>query len=197
MYLLDFPQVRLHMTKPLASLDSLRGSRIITNSKIMAQNIDRLGGAPLSLAIFETYDALQRKTADGVTFPWSAFQAFKLGEVTAYHVDTQLGGGPGWVIMAKKRYQSLPTEVRKVLDEASREPQTRRYGAFFDQLAGRIAQGIADSKDHTIVKLSKAQEDAWKSRIAPVTDEWIQKTPGGQQVLDRFRAELAKAKSGS
>jgi TRAP-type C4-dicarboxylate transport system substrate-binding protein len=196
-YLLSFPQVLLHLTKAPPAPDSLRGMRIINNNKITGQIIDKMGGAPLSLAIFETYDALQRKTADGVTFPWSAFQAFKLGEVTSHHVDTQLGGGPGWVVMAKKKYQALPQEVRKVLDAESGEPQSRRYGAFFDSLANRIHQTIAASKDHTIIKLTPAQEDAWKSRLATIREDWVKQTPGGQKVLDTFRAELAKVKSGS
>jgi TRAP-type C4-dicarboxylate transport system substrate-binding protein len=196
-YLLSFPQVLLHMTKPLNSPDSLRGFRIITNNKITAQIVDKMGGAPLSLAIFETYDALQRKTADGVTFPWSAFQAFKLGEVTSHHVLTQLGGGPGWIIMAKKKFQALPQEVRKILDAESGEPQSRRYGAFFDALANRIHQTISESKDHTIIKLTQAQEDLWKTRLATIREDWVRQTPGGQRVLDTFRAELAKVKSGS
>jgi TRAP-type C4-dicarboxylate transport system substrate-binding protein len=196
-YLLSFPQVLLHLTKPLPSADSHRGFRIITNNRITGQIVEKMGGAPLSLAIFETYDALQRRTADGVTFPWSAFQAFKLGEVTSHHVDTQLGGGPGWIVMAKKKYQALPQEVRKILDAESGEPQTRRWGAFFDALANRIHQTIAASKDHTIIKLSKEQEDIWKTRLATIRDDWVRQTPGGQKVLDTFRVELAKVKSGS
>jgi TRAP-type transport system periplasmic protein len=197
LYLLTFPQVLLHLTKPLPSADSLRGFRIITNNKITGQIVEKMGGAPLSLAIFETYDALQRKTADGVTFPWSAFQAFKLGEVTNHHVLTQLGGGPGWVVMAKKKYQALPQPVRAILDAESGEAQSRRYGAFFDGLADRIHKGIAESKDHTIITLTPPQEEIWKSRLATIREDWVKQTPGGQKVLDTFRTELAKVKSGS
>jgi TRAP-type C4-dicarboxylate transport system substrate-binding protein len=93
--------------------------------------VERLGGLPLAMPIIDIYEAVQRGTADGTTIQWTAFQPFKLAEVTSYHVDVFLGSQPSMVLMAKKNYQALPAQARKLIDDNSGEKQTRVFGQFW------------------------------------------------------------------
>lgn len=66
-------QSQLHMAKPLKSLDSLAGLKIIGPAPSYAKVILGLGGAPVSFANNEFYEALQRGSADGVVTGFTAF----------------------------------------------------------------------------------------------------------------------------
>src|SRR6185437_7262148 len=134
LYFYAFPQVALHLTKaPPAPLADLTGLRIIIAGQIPSAMIAKLGGTPISIALSDTHQALQRSTADGLSFPMAPLPDFKLDDVTRYHILASLGGGPGGVWMAKAKYQSLPPDVRKILDENSGEAQSRRVGATLDR----------------------------------------------------------------
>src|SRR6185437_6021716 len=111
--LIVFPQSGLQFRKEPRSLESLSGLKIIAGSKIASEIVQRLGGAPLSFRVDEYYETLQRGTADGVLVGWTAFNPFKLAEVTHYHLEVPLGGQTGYIFMAKKEWDALPEPVRK------------------------------------------------------------------------------------
>ena len=190
-----FPTGQLHMRNPLASPDDVAGRKIIAGSKVSAEVVAALGAAPVSLIITENYQAIQRGTAEGTTLPWTAFQPFKLAEVTKYHIEVPLGGGTGHVMMAKKKYEALPADARKLIDKYSAEKETRTFGAFWDAVQEE-GRNIAKSAGQTIVSLTPAQTEAWKRKLAGIEAEWVKRTPDGAEVLARYRKISAEVKAG-
>jgi TRAP-type C4-dicarboxylate transport system substrate-binding protein len=198
LYVVAFPQTGIHTARPMKAPDSLAGLKIISGQKITAEVVTRLGGTPISLPITDIYEGIQRGTADGVIQQWTAFQPFKLAEVTTYHVDTTLSGATGMVFISKKRYDALPAAARKVIDDHSGEAQSRRFGAFWDSVQDEGRQMVKARGDkHTIVRLTPEQEKSVRDKIAPVAAEWARSTPGGDKVLGAYRELIAKVKSGS
>jgi TRAP-type C4-dicarboxylate transport system substrate-binding protein len=191
-----FPPGGLHMAKPLRTLDNLNGVKLGTVSRSASQAVAALGGTPISLASQEMYEGVQRGTVDGLVQVWTAFQPFKLAEVTSYHVDTLLGGAPAMVFMAKKRYQALPAAARQAIDDHSGEAQTRLFGAFWDRVNAEGRNAVAASGKHKIVTLSPEQNAAWQSRLAAITADWVKTQPDGEKILAAFRRHLADVKAG-
>jgi TRAP-type C4-dicarboxylate transport system substrate-binding protein len=101
------------------------------------------------------------------------------------------------VFMSKKKWQTLPEPVRKLLMDNSGEKQSRLFGAFWDAVneEGR-AMVRARGARHTIVNLSPEQQTKWRQAVQPVTDEWAKTTPNGDKVLDAFQREIKKAQAG-
>jgi TRAP-type C4-dicarboxylate transport system substrate-binding protein len=196
MFLVVFPPVGVHTAKPLRTLESLAGVKLVTLNKLQSQVVERLGGLPLAMPIIDIYEAVQRGTADGTTIQWTAFQPFKLAEVTTYHVDVFLGSQPSMVIMAKKKYEALPAAARKIIDDNSGESQTRVFGKFWDAVDVEARTAVKASGKHTVVDLPPELNAKWRSQVAPVTAEWAKTTPGGEKVLSTYRELLAKARSG-
>lgn len=197
LYFYAFPQVALHLVKvPPAPLQTLDGLRIIVAGQIPSAMIAKLGGTPISIGLSDTYEALQRGTADGVSFPMAPLPDFKLDEVTHEHILAALGGGPGGVWMAKAKYLSLPPPVRKILDDNSGEAESRRVGATLDRFEATVRAKLAASKDHTIVTLSPEQAAAWKARVAPLVDAWAATDPAHAAVLAKVRELAAAYKTG-
>jgi len=195
--LIVFPQSGVQFRKQPQTLDNLNGLKVIAGSKITSQIVQKLGGAPLSFRIDEYYETLQRATADGVVVGWTAFNPFKLAEVTHYHLDAPLGGETGYIFMARKEWDSLPDGVKKVLAANSGEPESRAFGHFWDEVVKEGKDNTMKLSGHTLLHLTAAQEKAWHDKIAPIADDWAKSMPGGDKVLATYKELIDKVKAGS
>jgi TRAP-type C4-dicarboxylate transport system substrate-binding protein len=187
----------IHMSHPLKSLDNLGGAKLVVASKVNADAITLLGGAPLSIPLSEMYEAIQRGTADGAAVAWTSFDPFKLAEVTSYHVDTRLGTSAAMMFMTKTTWDSLSPQAQAVLDKHSGEAESRAFGAWWDgeRKTGKDTT-IARGDKRTIVELTPEQTAAWQKKLEPLNDSWAKSAPDGATVLAAYRAELAKIEAG-
>jgi TRAP-type transport system periplasmic protein len=184
-----FPQQSLHLVKPPAApLNDLKGLKIIASGQTGTSVIAALGATPLSIPLSDTYEALQRNTADGLSFPMAPLHDFKLDEVTHYHVMAELGGGPGGVLMAKSKYSSLSPEVRKIIDDNSGEPESREAGRFLDQLQEEVPKRLEAMKNQVVTRSSPELTKQWQAQVAGVAASWAANA-------DKQRAEAVLAKA--
>ena len=191
LFIVSLPQSGLHLTKSPKSNSDFRGLKMPSASKYSAAVVKELGATPIFIPLPDYYEGLQRGTIDGVVTNWCAFQPFKLDEVTGYHIDTELGGGPGVVFMSKKRYNALSPEARKIIDANSGEAQSRLFGAFWDRVQDEWRQKVRGMKGHTVVSLTPEQTNEWRKRLSPVINEWIKDAPDGDRLFKRY-AEIVK-----
>ena len=197
LYLITFPPGGLHMAKPMKRLETLAGLKLANGSKVGADTISRLGGAPISMVTSEYYTAIQRGMVDGAAVQWTAMQPFKLADVTFFHVEAELNSTAGMVFMNKKKYLALPPAARKLIDDNSGEAQSRVYGKFWDDVnaEGREATKALGAK-HQIVNLPPEAEAKWRQAITPLAADWVKSAPDGEKVLATFRAKVAEVRAG-
>jgi TRAP-type C4-dicarboxylate transport system substrate-binding protein len=192
-----FPPAVLHFRTPRSAPDDIKGTKIIAGSRTLSETVTELGAAPVSIIVSEIYSALQRATADGTATTWTAFQPFKLAEVTRYHVETALGSSTSMLFMAKKRYDALPAAARKVIDDHAVETETRNFGKFWDKVAAEERDRIKALPEHTVVTPSPEVQARWRQAISGVEANWIKNTPDGDKVMARYRAILNELRAGS
>ena len=192
-----FPQSGMQFRSKPETLDNLKGMKMIAGGRTMGEIVEAQDGAPITMLPSDIYQALQRGTADGVMIGWTAFQPFKLAEVTKYHVELPLGGAAGMVFMAKKKYEALPAAVKKIIDANATEADTRKFGEFWDKVNDDTAAEVKGMAGHTVVKPSPAQVKAWQDRMQPITAAWVKATPGGDKVLAAYKKYLAEVAKGS
>jgi len=192
--LIVFPQSGIHMAKKeIRTLEDLKGTKIRTGSKVVGDVITALGATPLSIEVGEMYQSFERGLVDGTVMPWTAFQPFKMHEVTHYHVDVPLGAGSAMIFMAKKRYESLSAAARKALDDNTGEAPVREFGLFWDRIDEEARAGVKAMPGHTVKTMTPAEFAPWRERVEPTLADWVKETPNGGKVLETFRAEIAKA----
>jgi TRAP-type C4-dicarboxylate transport system substrate-binding protein len=192
LFMAAYPPSAIHLVKaPPPNFVDLSGLKIIASGETPSALITRLGGAPVSIALTDSYQALQRGTADGIYFPMTALTDFKLDEVTSYHIVSSLGGGPGGVWMAKAKYLALPREARAIIDENSGEAESRYAGMIFDQLQAQGRAKLEASNKQKVVELTPQQSAKWKADAFPLLDQWAKIDSAHQKVLAMVR-ELAK-----
>ncbi|HEY3920153.1 MAG TPA: hypothetical protein VGL83_20350 [Stellaceae bacterium] len=191
-----YPQSQIHLAKTPKAPGDVTGLRLMVVAKTAADAVTRLSGAPISLMLPDLYQGLQRDTVDGAVMSWTAFQPFKLAEVTTYHIETRLGTPAAMVFMTKKRYAALSPEARAIIDRNSGKAETRALGKAWDEVEGEARDAAKNDPKRTVFYPPDTMTAKWEEETAPITDAWTQATPGGAKVLAAFHRTLAQVKAG-
>jgi len=192
------PGIVFNTKRPILKVDDLAGLKwrvgggmVNEISKALAMNVT-LKPAP------ESYELLSSGVMDGTLFPAESVESFKIDKVVRY--GTTFPGGlynTSFVFMMNQaKYDSLPPDVKKAVDELSGEVASRLYGQAWDKvdrrgLAFMQAAGVQMNKaDAAFVK-------AVTEKTAPLVDTWAKaaeakgmKDP--KKALADLRADIAK-----
>ena len=190
--LMVFPNVVIHTKKPIQSLADIDGLKLSVQSRLLSDTMHLLGVAPITLAVTELYESLNRGVINGAVIGWPATKSYRIGEVTNYHLEVPLGGEVTFVMMSNKSYQGLPGKDRAIIDGASGAPWAAEIGKTLDAADEAESTEVAKTKDQTVAHLPAAEQAAWKARVESVVKDWTERTPDGPAVLAAYREEVAR-----
>ncbi len=150
--------------KKVEKMEDLAGLRLRTPSPMVSAMFTQMGATPVGMPPGAAYEAIQRGVIDGAAFPWDPVRTWKIDEVTKYHLDAKFYTAAFWVAMNEKKYNSLPADVRKAIDEFSGEYLVSRAQGRWDNwdAAGRKA---AEARNNTITTLSPAERERWQQTL--------------------------------
>lgn len=190
------PPGQFHLAKkPVQKLEDMAGLKIRAATPTTAAMIKGLGATPVSISAPETYNALERGVIDGTIFPWEAIAGFKLAEVIKHHAVANLYVAPLMTLMNQKKYNSLPADLRKVIDDLSGPWGAEFTGSNWDN---NEQDGIAAAKKAgaTIYTLPAEERQRWGARLKAVEDEWVTAMQGkglpGREILKDLREAITK-----
>ena len=181
--------------KQVKVLEDLNGLKIRAATPMLTTMVKTLGATPVSLAAPETYTALERGVVDGTIFPWEAIASFKLAEVLRYHAVVNLYASPLFTFMNQKKYDSLPPDLRKVLDDLSGAWGAEYTGAAWDR---NEADGIEAAKKvgATVYVVPAEERQRWAAKLKPVEEDWVKsmdaKGLAGRQTLSDLREAIKR-----
>jgi TRAP-type C4-dicarboxylate transport system substrate-binding protein len=187
---------QFHMgRKPVHTLEDLAGLKFRAGTPMTTAMMKALGGTPVNIPAPEAYNALERGVVDGTIFPWEAVFSFKLSEVLRHHTVADLYVAPLMTFMNQKKYDGLPPDLRKVIDDLS--------GTFGVELTGTVwdkneEAGIAAAKKAgaIIYTLPAAERQRWAAKLKPVEDEWLTSMQAkglpGRQLLQDLREAIKR-----
>ena len=187
-------------SKQIKTLDDFKGLKMRAPTRQTNKLLARLGATPVGMPVPSVADAISKGTIDGFALPWEVIPAFKLHEMTKFHTQTDPTRpalySAGFVFaMNQARYDSLPADLKKVIDNNSGAALSRQIGRIWDdsQAVGRKA---AQDRGNTIITLSAAETDNWIKASAPIYDEWVadmdKRGLNGKALLQDARDLLAK-----
>jgi len=165
----------LHTTKKLVkTLEDLKGMKIIVWLPPARNMAKALGANPVEVTPQDTYLALERGMADGVLCPLAPIREKKISDSAKYHTMFGLFCNPFWGAMNQKKYDSLPADLKKIIDDTTGEKMSRLFGRTLDEGAAR--DEIAFKKEgHTFYYLPPKEKQRWIDRIDPLHDVWVKK----------------------
>lgn len=183
----------LHTKDPVTSPDDLRGMKIRGGSRSINSLLSELGATPVGMPVPAIPEGLSKGVIDGTTIPWEVTPALKVPELVKNH--TEFTGNALYVLtfvlaMNKDKYESLPDDLKKVIDDNS--------GLEFSIFAGGTqadsdgpARQIAVDMGNNIITLDAEQTAVWKDASQPIYEEWVadmdSKGIDGQALIDEAR----------
>jgi TRAP-type C4-dicarboxylate transport system substrate-binding protein len=187
----------LHTNKEVRTPDDLQGMKIRGGSRLANKLLEKVGATPVGMPVPAIPEGLSKGVIDGTTIPWEVTPALKVSELVNNH--TEFTGNALYVLtfvlaMNKDKYESLPDDLKKVVDENS--------GLEFSIFAGGTqadadgpARQVAVDLGNNIVTLNEEETEVWRKAAEPIYDEWIaemkDKGIDGQALIDEARALMA------
>jgi TRAP-type C4-dicarboxylate transport system substrate-binding protein len=180
-------------------LEDMKGLKLRGTSRVINRMIEMLGATPVGMPVPQVPDSLSKGVIDGALVPWEVTTPLRISELVQTH--TRFSGtrslcvGFFVFIMNKAKYEGLPADLKKVIDDNS--------GLETSKWAGKVQNDgdipgfeAAQKRKNTIVTLDEAEVARWRKSAEPVIDGWVTETKGkgfdGQLLVDDFRALIAK-----
>ena len=160
--------------RQIHTLEDLDGLKVRVASRNDGAMLEALGAVPVGMPITQTYEALSRGVVEGAWIQWSVLRPYRLQEVTRYHTEVSLVCSPFVLTMNKARYDGLPDDIRKILDDTSGVALAQRLGRLWqdDESRGR---GLAVQRGNRVLVLAESERARWRTATASVTERWIGK----------------------
>ncbi|MBW7850024.1 MAG: TRAP transporter substrate-binding protein [Rhodospirillales bacterium] len=182
----------VHMKdKAVTKMEDLQGKKIRLPVKPIGEALKALGAVPVGMPVPEVYEALSRGVVDGTVIPWEVTVPTRVNELVKYHTNTGLYTSVFLLAMNKDKYESLPADLKAVVDKNSGANIVQKIGKAWDDAE---LPGLKQAKDgkHEITTLSAEEKARWIKTTRPVIDAWIARTPNGQALYDEAAALVKK-----
>jgi TRAP-type C4-dicarboxylate transport system substrate-binding protein len=172
-------QGALHtVDKPIRTPADMKGLRIRQPSAVASHIIEATGAAPVGMPASDTYTSLQRGVIDGLSFTWQPIQAFRLDELINTHTNIPFYNSTFVISMNKEKYNSLPDDLRKVIDDNSGPELAAHISKVFD-VSNAKAMAAAKEKGDIMIDIPDPLNDPdWRGPLME----------GSQHYLDEVNA---------
>lgn len=140
LYIVASPTISLFMSKAaVRKPDDLKGLRIRHNGPVGAAQLAAWGATPVAVAPAEVADVMEKGTIDGMIFNYEGGRAFQIGSAVKKVTELNWAATAFTLVMNRAKYDSLPPELRNLIDETTGVEAARRVGGLYDtaEAAGR------------------------------------------------------------
>jgi TRAP-type C4-dicarboxylate transport system substrate-binding protein len=192
-----------HMAgKPVRSLADLRGLKLRAPTRLTNKFIAMLGATPVSMPVPQVGDALSKGVIDGAVVPYEVVPSVKLQELAKYHSETDPAEPAFYTstfifAMNKAKYESLPAELKKVIDNNSGQTLSGQIGKAFLQADHEGKKLVAPASVNVIPASELA---TWKQRGNKLATDWVKdmdaKGLPGAKLLEDAKTLIAKHAAG-
>ncbi|WP_146347840.1 TRAP transporter substrate-binding protein [Falsiphaeobacter marinintestinus] len=188
----------IHTKDPVETPADLQGMKIRGGSRSVNALLTELGATPVGMPVPAVSEGLSKGVIDGTTIPWEVTTALKVPELVENH--TEFTGKALYTLtfvlaMNKAKYESLPDDLKKVIDDNS--------GLEFSVFAGGTqadsdgpSREVAYDLGNNIITLDADQTAVWAEAAQPIYDAWIadmdSKGKNPQALIDEARMLIDK-----
>ncbi|WP_019672208.1 TRAP transporter substrate-binding protein [Psychrobacter lutiphocae] len=159
--------------KVIRTPEDMKGMRLRRPSAIAGDIIEAAGASPVGLPASDIYSSLQRNVIDGLSFAWSPTGSFRLVELVNAHTNIPFYSSALLVTMNKDKYDALPDDLKKVIDDNSGKVMADIVGEMFDREDAKVMEE-AKAKGDTIVEIPDPLNDPdWKVPLEQGTNKYL------------------------
>jgi tripartite ATP-independent transporter DctP family solute receptor len=166
---------------PVKTPEDLKGVKLrVPEGKWRVKMFQEYGANPSPMKFSELFTALQTGVMDGQENPFTQIYSAKLQEVQKFlslsgHVYT-----PAYLVVGKNKYEKLPADVRKVLEETARETQ-----AFVYETAQREEGELLAKLKQAGMQVNEVDKNAFIKASAGIYEDFGKEVAGAKPMVDK------------
>lgn len=167
--------------RPIKSPDDLKGIKLrVPEGKWRVKMFQTYGANPSPMKFSELFTALQTGVMDGQENPFTQIYSAKLHEVQKFlslsgHVYT-----PAYLTVGSRKYESLPADVRKVLEDTAKETQ-----AFVYQSAEKAETELLGKLKAAGIQVNEVDKNAFIAASGAIYEEFGTDVKGAKALIDK------------
>ncbi len=192
-----FKIITMFTTEPghIQSRDAVKNLQDLKGMKLRAAGtgvpvLKALGAAPVGMPMPQVPESVQTGVIDGTMTSREVLKDFKLAETLRNVTEYPTVVVTFAAVMDKKKWDRLPDNVKKVIDELARE-MAIWTGQYHDKQ--NVGEAIAWSQKNynlQIHKLSAAEKAKWDALLAPMVASWQTEMAAKGLPADKFLERL-------
>jgi len=161
----------IYAKKPLNTLADLKGLELRASGGV-AEYLKALGATPVGMPQSEAPEALQKGVVQGAASSLETLMDFKYAELCKYVMMVNGPVYPFSVVMNLDKWNSLPQDVKDVMDGLSVE-QAFWTGNYMDK---HVDESVAWSKKNHNIEITELSAETLaelEKLVSPITEKWI------------------------
>ncbi|MGE0035577.1 MAG: TRAP transporter substrate-binding protein [Xanthobacteraceae bacterium] len=168
----------LFMTKdPINKVEDFKGMKLRSYSRTNAWILEALGVAPVQVALPELAPMLSKGTVTGSILPYEIAPAVKMQDLTDYFTtlaepQPRLSTAIFTLLMNKAKYDSLPPDLKKVIDDNSGRNLAPAAIEIWDRIEVDGEKVMRSKSKNKFSQLSPAETAKFKTTVQPVFDRF-------------------------
>ncbi len=165
----------------VSSLEDMQGLKLRGPTRVITGMLENLGATAIGMPVPAVPESLSKGVIDGAVIPWEVTVPLKIPELVDSH--TGFSGEHGLyaatfvMVMNKDSYESLPDDLKQVIDDNSGIEAAALFGAAMDA-GDKVGLEKAQATDNEIVTLDAAETARWKDAAQATIDTWIAEMDG-------------------
>ena len=187
----------IHSNKPVAKLADVSGQKLRGPTRVITNMLGKLGATPVGMPVPAVPESVSKGVIDGAVIPFEVTVPLKMAELTNNHAG--FAEAPGLytatfvMTMNKAKYDALPDDLKKVIDDNSGVEAAALFGRAMDG-GDKAGRAKAEEAGNTIVDLDD-QRAEWEAAAKSVEEEWVAEMDGkgldGKALVQAARDALA------
>jgi len=188
------------MNKPVKTVADMKGLKMRAPTRQVTKLLSALGATPVGLPLPGIPDAMSKGTINGAVIPWEVVPPTKVHELAKFHSEFEPAGGALYTTtfvtaMNKAKYDSLPADLKKVIDNNSGLLASGWLGKT--EAEGDIpGRKMAAEHGNTITTISAADAQEFRRASRSLEVSWIEdmnkKGYDGKKLLETARSLIEK-----
>ena len=168
--------------RPIVKPEDLQGIKLRTPSgEWRVKMFQAYGANPTPMSFSEVFTALQTGVVDGQENPFTQIYSARFHEVQKYLSLTGHVYTPAYVLAGKTKWESLPEDVRKILEETAKETQ-----AYVYENAARLEEELLTKiEEESDIEVNEADKNAFIEASKPIYEEFGSQVEGGKAIVDK------------
>ena len=167
--------------RPIKVPSDLQGIKLrVPGGKWRVKMFQAYGANPSPMKFSELFAALQTGVMDGEENPFTQIYSAKLQEVQKYlslsgHVYT-----PAYLTVGKAKWETLPPDVRKILEDTAKETQ-----AYVYEVAAKDDGELLGKLKQAGMQVNDVDKPAFIAASKPIYEEFGKEVPGAKEAIER------------